>query len=188
MVSLPEASESSEVLTAAEPAIGSPDNACATVAEPPEKRRRTRVGFDEVRIYEHDTALTNDRIPSTGGPSIGLGSLRVVTLHRMDSYDKQRDVERTGVRHIDANERRKVLSTLHRCESVEACEESNKLVQRWREESNQDPSSPRVGEQPLAQFHDDFHPSKDPDALGGSLPTSESQFDSKDEIGICDLW
>ena len=105
MVSLPEASESSEVLTAAEPAIGSPDNACATVAEPPEKRRRTRVGFDEVRIYEHDTALTNDRIPSTGGPSIGLGSLRVVTLHRMDSYDKQRDVERTGVRHIDASRR-----------------------------------------------------------------------------------
>lgn len=189
MVSLHETPESSVVLlTAAEPAISSPTGACATVVEPPAKKRRTRVGFSEVQIYEHEATLTNDRIPSTGGPSIGLGNLRVVTLHRMDSFDQRRDMERTGVRHIDADERREVLSALHRCESVEAVEQSNELVQRWREESCQDPTSPRVSEQPPSQFLACNPPTKDPDALGGSLPATESQFDNEDEIGISDLW
>ena len=131
-----------------------------------------------MEIFNHEAALTNDRVPSSGGPSIGLGKLSVVTLRRIESWDERRDQERNGVRHMDADERRQVLSQLHRCESVEACESSIEEVQRCREESNLEPPSPRVPEAPQLFPLDD-------EAKGGSLPKDEAQFD---EIGVSDLW
>jgi hypothetical protein len=173
-VPLTAAAATTTELSAFEPSL----EAVATHVEPAAKKRKTRVCFDHVKIYNHEPALTNDRVPSSGGPSIGLGKLSVVTLRRIESFDERRDPERTGVRHIDAEERRQVLSELHRCESVEANENSIEEVQRCREESNLEPPSPRVPEPPKLFPLDD-------EAKGGSLPQDEAQFD---EVGVSDLW
>ena len=52
-----------------------------TGGEPSQKRRRrTRVGFDCVEVYCHDQQLSGDRVPSSGGPSIGLGKVCTVFI------------------------------------------------------------------------------------------------------------
>ena len=155
------------------------DLVAETQEGPRRKARRTRVGFDRVEIYEHTECLVNDRVPSSGGPSIGLGKLGTVRIHRVNSYDERRVPERVGVRVIDAAERRAALYILHRSASVDAVEAQGQEVLRQREETNQEAPSPTCFPPPALP-----DPPRD---LGMQLPKKEEEFD-QDEIGLTDLW
>ena len=92
---------------------------------------RRSVRFDKVEVFSHDTCMAADRVPSEGA-GLALGSLANVSIRHIDSFEA---VERRGVTHIGAEERRQRLLSISRVESLDRIEEENELVRRQREES-----------------------------------------------------
>ena len=101
------------------------------------KPKRRSVAFNQAVLMYHEPALSGDRLPE-GGPGVGLGKLCHVQVRRVDSYDSMREASRTGVRRLDAEERRATLKPITRSISLEHVEREAEIVRRQREESNRE--------------------------------------------------
>lgn len=131
-----------------------------------EKKKRprdVRIGFGTVEIYHHSPRLAGDRVPSTHGPSVGLGRLQGVSVRRVDSFDTQRENQRQGVQYLDPGERRSLVAPIARQDSVDEVEANAELTRLQREVSNReetpDLDSPRGCESspPLFSLDPDMH-------------------------------
>ena len=101
-----------------------------------QSKRRRNVRFSSVSVYEHDPLLAADRVPSEGTtPGIALGQLSDVSIRRVDSFDAIRQQQRRGVRHIDGEERARVLLAISRCDSIEHVEKELALTRQQRHET-----------------------------------------------------
>lgn len=164
-----------------------------TVAEGDRKRRRIDgsgvrgVNFGEVTVLEHAPQLAEDKLATTG-PSVGLGALQHVTIHRVDSYDLRREGERTGVRHLDASERRQTLLSIRRAESIDAEEMESEVLRRQREQSANEPISPTMTQPPPGArlFAPIQAAASGPLGLVSMCSGTASERD--DEVGISDLF
>lgn len=167
---------------------------------PDRKRRRRQVGFGQVTVLEHSQELAEDKLPFDG-PSVGLGKLERTTIHRVDSYDQRRESERTGVRHIDASERRELVLTIRRAESIDAIEMESEMLRRQRQESALEPISPTMNTAPpgprlfapINEADDDIAADATPTCISGACSASARHRsrggqEEEAEVGISDLW
>ena len=152
-------------------------------------------------MLEHSQELAEDKLPFDG-PSVGLGKLERTTIHRVDSYDQRRESERTGVRHIDASERRELVLTIRRAESIDAIEMESEMLRRQRQESALEPISPTMNTAPpgprlfapINEADDDIAADATPTCISGACSASArhrsrgGQEEEEAEVGISDLW
>ena len=113
-----------------------------TDAPAPKRRRRggKSVGFGNVEIFTHSPRLAGDKVPTTEGPSVGLGRLQRVELRRVESFDESH--ERQGVNFLDPDLRVKLTKNSTE-ESIEEDISTAELTRKQREASLYDPNSPR---------------------------------------------
>ena len=78
-------------------------------------------------------------MPSTEGPSVGLGDLDSIAIRRIESFDA-RDEKGGGVSYIDPEERRNLVR-LSRNDSIDEVESAAHLTRLQRDQSNREHDS-----------------------------------------------
>ena len=163
---------------AASPAAACPElRAVETHTSPKKKKRKRReaVRFGDVEVYSHEPTIAADRVPGDG-PSIGLGKLTGVQIRRIDSFDRCRDTERVGVRHLDAAERRSSLVPIHRSQSIDAVELEAELIRSERAESNRAVSPPPRTEDENSASQQHARPPADALISGGAAVAATALY------------